>query len=96
VDELVGVGHARELLQPREVDADSAAVGLVGLERRGVERQIDHPHVRRIDGPDLDAVLREVDLALVHQHAHGVKRRPERIRAHDGVEHLASGYAPIR
>jgi len=87
VDELVAVGHAGDVHQPGQVDADEAAVCLVGLEGRSRQREIDHPDVGGVDRPDLEAVILEVDLALVHQHAHRAECGLERVRAHDGVEH---------
>ena len=96
VDELAGVAHPGDVLEAGEIDADEPAVGLVGFEGAGFQRHVDHADVGRVDGTDLDPVLVKVDLALVHQHAHRVESRLERIRAHDSIEHLEAGYAPIR
>jgi hypothetical protein len=70
------------------VDADDAAVGLVGLERRRLQREIDHADVGGVDRADGEFVLVQSDLALLDKHAHGVERVPEGGRTDDGLEHM--------
>src|SRR5205823_637543 len=45
----------------------SSFVGLVGLERTAVQREVDHRDVRRIDRLDGDRILADVELRFVHE-----------------------------
>ena len=60
----------------------------IRLEDEGLTiRAVDPANVGMVDRANREAVLFEADFALVDQHAHGVQRRPERVRAHDSLEH---------
>lgn len=52
LDQSVGIGHAEDALEAREINADPAATCLVGLKGARSEREIDHTNVRGVDGAD--------------------------------------------
>jgi len=94
MNEVAAVCHPGDIFESTEVDADDAAVGLVGLKGGCRQREVDHPDVGRVDGADGELRFVQPDLTLVNQHAHRVKRVLERVSTHDGLEHAAGYESP--
>lgn len=78
---LVAGRHPHDGGQSLDVDADQFVVRSVSLERPGVERDGDEGDGGGVGGPDVEAVLAELDATLVDEGADGIEGGLQRSRA---------------